>query len=41
MLSLYAAMDKMKSRYGLMPSCGGAALSNTKDVILKRNHSEL
>jgi hypothetical protein len=27
MLSLYAAMDKMKSRYGLMPSCGaGAAL---------------
>jgi DNA polymerase-4 len=22
MLSLYAAMDKMKSRYGLMPSCG-------------------
>jgi hypothetical protein len=30
----------MKSRYGLMPSCGAQVQpeTNTKDVILKRNH---
>jgi DNA polymerase-4 len=39
MLSLYAAMDKMKSRYGFdaVMRCSGAALKpNAKDVILKR-----
>jgi DNA polymerase IV len=40
MLSLYQAMDKMKSRYGFdaVMRCAGASLKpNTKDEILKRN----
>jgi len=40
MVSLYAAMDKMKSRYGLdaVMRCAGASFKpNTKDEILKRN----
>lgn len=40
MLSLYQAMDKMKSRYGYdaVMRCAGASLKpNTKDEILKRN----
>ena len=40
MLSLYAAMDKMKSRYGFdaVMRCAGAALKpNMKNIILKRN----
>jgi DNA polymerase-4 len=40
MLSLYAAMDKMKGRYGFnaVMRCAGAALKpNTKSIILKRN----
>ncbi|WP_264552023.1 DNA polymerase IV [Flavobacterium sp. N2038] len=39
MLSLYAAMDKMKSRYGFdaVMRCAGASIKpNTKDEILKR-----
>ena len=39
LLSLYAAMDKMKSRYGIdaVMRCAGAVLkSNTKNLILKR-----
>jgi DNA polymerase-4 len=39
MLSLYAAMDKMKSRYGFdaVMRCAGASFKpNTKDKILKR-----
>ena len=39
MLSLYAAMDKMKSRYGYdsVMRCAGASLKpNSKDIILKR-----
>ncbi|MDA6071999.1 DNA polymerase IV [Flavobacterium sp. AC] len=39
MLSLYAAMDKMKSRYGFdaVMRCAGASFKpNTKDEILKR-----
>lgn len=43
MLSLYAAMDKMKSRYGFdaVMRCAGAAMKpNMKDVILKRMRSE-
>lgn len=40
MLSLYAAMDKMKSRYGFdaVMRCAGAALKpNSKNELLKRN----
>lgn len=40
MLSLYAAMDKMKSRYGFdaVMRCAGASFKpNNKDEILKRN----
>ena len=40
MLSLYAAMDKMKSRYGFdaVMRCAGASFKpNTKDEILKRS----
>ncbi|WP_208730531.1 DNA polymerase IV [Flavobacterium foetidum] len=40
MLALYAAMDKMKSRYGFdaVMRCAGAKFKpNTKDEILKRN----
>jgi len=40
MLALYAAMDKMKSRYGFdaVMRCAGAHFKpNTKDEILKRN----
>lgn len=40
MLSLYAAMDKMKSRYGFdaVMRCAGASIKpNTKNEILKRN----
>jgi DNA polymerase-4 len=39
MLSLYAAMDKMKNRYGFdaVMRCAGASFKpNTKDEILKR-----
>ena len=39
MLSLYAAMDKMKSRYGFdaVMRCAGASFKpNNKDEILKR-----
>jgi DNA polymerase-4 len=41
MLSLYQAMDKMKSRYGFdaVMRCAGACFKpNTKDEILKRSH---
>ncbi len=40
MLNLYAAMDRLKSRYGFesVMRCAGAPLKpNTKDLILKRN----
>lgn len=41
MLALYAAMDRMKSRYGFdaVMRCSGASFKpNNKDEILKRNH---